>query len=330
MWGLPHGIDRDDANSVSHFAIKARRNGLRGQWPSALWPRVRRQSESASASTAVRRQATGLRQSSVQGGTLSEVDQDLKLAFDLADLAAAITLSWWSPEGVASTAKADGSPVTQADVAVEEAVLDAVREARPDHGFVGEEVGERLGTAGRRWIVDGIDGTGFFAEGLLEWGTLIALETDGEIVLGVLSSPAQDRRWWASRGQGAFTGRPSTRSTGTRIGVSMDRALSADRLITLPAFHRLSMRQRHIVAGLAGGTPGNRPWHHAIRVAEGEVDISIWFCGDIWDHAAPSILVQEAGGRFSDHLGGRRLDTRTAIYSNGVTHDEAVAALSEC
>jgi histidinol-phosphatase len=63
-------------------------------------------------------------------------------------------------------------------------------------------------------------------------------------------------------------------------------------------------------------------------VAEGEVDVCIWFCGDISDHAAPSILVEEAAGRFSDHHGGRRLDTRTAIYSNGLTHDDVLAALT--
>jgi histidinol-phosphatase len=89
----------------------------------------------------------------------------------------------------------------------------------------------------------------------------------------------------------------------------------------------LPVRERRIIEGLAAGPPRDQPWHHAIRVAEGDVDVSVWYCGDIWDHAAPSILVEEAGGRFSDHQGGTRLDTRTAIYSNGARHDEIVAAL---
>ncbi|MFP3906978.1 MAG: inositol monophosphatase family protein [Acidimicrobiales bacterium] len=54
----------------------------------------------------------------------------------------------------------------------------------------------------------------------------------------------------------------------------------------------------------------------------------VWFAGDIWDHAAPSIIVEEAGGRFTDHVGGRRLDTRAAIYSNGLRHDHVLAALA--
>jgi histidinol-phosphatase len=256
------------------------------------------------------------------------VGPDLALAFHLADLADAMTLRWWSRNGVASTVKADGSPVTEADVVAEEAVLSAVREAHPGDGFLGEEVGERLGTTGRRWIVDGIDGTRFFAAGLVEWGSLIALESDGEIVLGVTSSPAQDRRWWATRGEGAFAGRSRNSSADARIHVSREGGLRPDRFITLPAHGALPMHRQQIIEQLAGGPPAERPWSHANRIAEGQADVCVWFCGDIWDHAAPSILVEEAGGRFSDHLVGRRLDTRTAIYSNGVRHDEVLAALA--
>ncbi|CAN5798083.1 histidinol-phosphatase [soil metagenome] len=231
---------------------------------------------------------------------------DLTLAFHLADLADAMTLRWWSRNGVASTAKADGSLVTEADVAAEEAVLSAVREARPGDGFLGEEVGERMGTTGRRWIVDGIDGTRFFAAGLARWGSLIALEVAGEIVLGVTSSPAQDRRWWATRGEGAFTGRSKSRSTDIRIHVSTERRLRPDRFITLPAHGALPLHRQQIVEELGGGPPVDRPWSHANRIAEGRADVCVWFCGDIWDHAAPSILVEEAGGRFSDHSQTRK------------------------
>lgn len=114
---------------------------------------------------------------------------DLELAFQLADAADQVTLRWWSPNGVDSTTKIDGSPVTEADLAAEHAMLDVVRDAHPDDGFLGEEVGERPGTTGRRWIVDGIDGTRHFAAGLPEWGTLIALERDGAIVPGRVIQP---------------------------------------------------------------------------------------------------------------------------------------------
>jgi histidinol-phosphatase len=252
------------------------------------------------------------------------MDSDLELAFRLADLADEQTMSWWSPKGVTSETKVDGSPVTEA----ERAVLAAMNEARPGDGFIGEETGERLGSNERRWIVDGVDGTRFFASGATTWGTLIALEVDGEVVLGVSSSPAQDRRWWATRGGGSFTGRSTDRGDDARITVAPERQLRPALVVTLPAHYSLSAERQRSLESLAGGRPLDRPWSHQNSVAEGEVDLCIWFAGDIWDHAAPSILVEEAGGRFSDLHGGRRLDTRTAIYSNGSHHDEIVEALA--
>lgn len=252
---------------------------------------------------------------------------DLELAFRLADLADAQTLARWNPVGVAARSKADGTPVTDADIAAEQAVLAAIRSEHPDDSVLGEEIGEHPGSSGRRWIVDGIDGTRFYAAGAATWGTLIALEVDREIVLGISSSPAQKRRWWATLGGGAFTGRSA--NDAARIRVSADRPLRPHLVVTLPAHGSLSTDHREPLARLAGGPPVDRPWSHQNIVAEGEVDLCVWFAGDIWDHAAPSILVEEAGGRFSDLDGGRRLDTRTAVYSNGSRHhDDVLDALA--
>ena len=126
------------------------------------------------------------------GGLVS----DLALAFMLADVADTVTLKLWSPHGVASKTKADGTPVTTADGEAEDAILRAVGAVHPDDGFLGEEIGSRQSRNERRWIVDGIDGTSGYVAGLTTWGTLIALEQRGEIILGVVSSPAQDKRWW--------------------------------------------------------------------------------------------------------------------------------------
>jgi histidinol-phosphatase len=245
----------------------------------------------------------------------------------MVDLADAQTVRWWSESGVEATTKNDGTPVTDADVAAERAILGALHEARPEDGFLGEEVGEHPGRSGRRWIADGIDGTRFFAAGRKTWGTLLALEVEGEIVLGVSSSPVQERRWWAERGAGAFTG-PSDGSTAARIRVSKRSDPSPDRLACLPAFDGLLPQRQRIVERLAGGRPIDCPWSHQNLIAEGEIDVCVWFAGDIWDHAAPSIIVEEAGGRFTDHRGGKRLDSRTAIYSNGLLHETVLNALS--
>jgi histidinol-phosphatase len=121
---------------------------------------------------------------------------------------------------VQSKTKADGTHVTTADGDAEIAIRQALETARPDDGFLGEEIGSRPGRNGRRWIVDGIDGTSGFVAGLPNWGTLIALEQDGEITLGMISSPTQDKRWWAQSGCGAFTGTRDSNRNGRQIRVS--------------------------------------------------------------------------------------------------------------
>lgn len=253
---------------------------------------------------------------------------ELELAFRLVDLADAVTTRAWAPNGAASQRKHDGTPVTAADVAAEHTMLAEIRRRRPDDGFLGEEVGESVGSSGRRWIADGIDGTRFFAAGGRTWGTLLALEVDGEVVVGVNSSPLQHRRWWAVRGAGAFTA-SSGASAPTRLQVSNRDRLAPSRVVSLPAHSSLPPAQQRRLERIARGRPPDRPWSHQNAVAEGHVDVCVWYAGDIWDHAAPSLLVEEAGGRFSDHAGGHRLDTRTALYSNGLLHDDVLDALRD-
>ena len=144
------------------------------------------------------------------------MSHDLELAFRMVDAANAVTAAAWSPHGVAASLKIDGSPVTEADVAAERAMLAVLQQEGLDDGFVGEEVGTTPGGSGRRWIADGIDGTRFFAAGASTWGTLLALEVDGSITVAVCSSPMQQRRWWAVRGGGVFVLRPLVRSAHPR------------------------------------------------------------------------------------------------------------------
>lgn len=251
---------------------------------------------------------------------------DLELAFRMASAADAVTTSAWRAAGTPATEKADGSPVTEADVAAEAAMLSVVREHAPDDAFLGEESGPHPGTSGRRWIVDGIDGTRFFAAGADTWGTLVALEVDGRIDVGVCSSPLGNHRWWAVRDGGAFAGRTDG-SLARRIHVAAADRCRPNTVACLPRFDLLSDERRDALRRVSGGQPIDLPWSHQCRVAEGALVGCVWFAGDIWDHAAPSLIVEEAGGRFSDHQGGTRLDTRTAIYSNGRCHDAILEAL---
>ena len=253
------------------------------------------------------------------------VPNDLELAFRMIDAADGVTSAAWMPGGTAASYKADGSLVTDADVAAESAMLAILQREASEDGFLGEETGVRRGSGGRRWIADGIDGTRFYAAGAITWGTLLALEVDGVITVAVCSSPLQQRRWWAIKGGGAFTGGTEP-STARRIRVS-SALLTPDLLACLPQFESLDAERRRRIEQAVGGRPTEWLWSQQCRVAEGEIVACVWFAGDVWDHAAPSLIVEEAGGRFTDHDGGKRLDTRTGIYSNGHCHDILVNAL---
>ncbi|MFM7761453.1 MAG: inositol monophosphatase family protein, partial [Acidimicrobiaceae bacterium] len=173
--------------------------------------------------------------------------------------------------------------------------------------------------------------TSGFVAGLPNWGTLIALEQEVEITLGIISSPAQDKRWWAQSGFGAFTGTCDSNRNGRQIQVSTNTHTTANRVATLPLFKNLAPQaQLSIETELAGvPSPDLSQWSQQMKVAEGDLDACIWFCGDTWNHAAPSIIIQEAGGRFSDHFGGSRLDTRTVLYSNSHCHNQILNFLSK-
>ena len=131
--------------------------------------------------------------------------EDLRFAHVLADAADAVSTAHFRSEELRTSTKDDGTPVSQIDFDVEQAMLDVVRAERPHDAVVGEEVGPNAGPSGRRWIVDGIDGTHNYADGRPGWGTIIAAEVDGEVTIGLVSSPRLGRRWWAERGGGAWS-----------------------------------------------------------------------------------------------------------------------------
>jgi histidinol-phosphatase len=242
------------------------------------------------------------------------VSADLELALRLADAADEIALPRFR-SGIAFETKPDLTPVTEADHAVETRLRELLAEARPGDACLGEEHGV-TGEGGRRWIVDPIDGTRNYARGVPVWATLVALEEDGAVRLGVVSAPALGRRWWAERGKGAF-------ADGDRIGVSSverveDAVLSFAYENDVPEIARRAWHVR----GLGDF------WAHML-VAEGAVDGAVDAIGiEEWDLAAVQVIVEEAGGRFSDFAGESRIDSREAISSNGVLHDEILGAVA--
>jgi len=259
--------------------------------------------------------------------------EDLALAHELADAADALTLGRFRAMDLRVQAKPDLTPVSDADTAVEQLVRDRLARERPHDAVLGEEYGD-TGDSPRRWVVDPVDGTKNFVRGVPVWATLIALqEPEGDqgsrrTTVGVVSAPALGRRWWAARGLGAQAGPSAAR--GLPIAVSAveqlsDAHLSYSSLIgwqqqgRLPGLLALSERCWRTRAF-------GDFWSHVL-VAEGAVDASFEPEVSLWDLAALQVIVEEAGGRFSDISGAATAGGGSVVCSNGLLHDEVLSAL---
>jgi histidinol-phosphatase len=252
-----------------------------------------------------------------------ELADDLALALYLADAADALTLGRFRATDLVVDAKPDLTPVSDADLAVETAVRAVIADARPGDAVVGEEHGIS-GTGPRQWVIDPIDGTKNFVRGVPVWATLIALRIDDRVDVGVVSAPALGRRWWAARGLGAF-------ADGTPIRVSQVSAM-ADASLSYSSLSGWEEQGRlEGVLDLTRRCWRTRAygdfWSHML-VAEGAVDASFEPEVSLWDLAALQVIVEEAGGRFSDLSGQALPDLGSCVCSNGLLHDEVLSALS--
>ena len=229
---------------------------------------------------------------------------DLQLARRAALAGAAVGLRYFAALAeLPREYKSDGSVVTEADRAVEGAIREVLADARPTDSILGEETGQ-TGQSGRRWIIDPIDGTALFVTGDNRWLVLLALEEAGEIVVGVVVVPAQARIWWARRGCGAFEANFSGSDVGDERPVTVNRdrpdTLTGSVLGVIPTDDGLVPAEREMIAPLIA-VASMTPWsvHAALLVAGGQFDLAVQTRGQLWDFAAPSLIVEEAGGYFS-------------------------------
>ncbi|WP_026424571.1 histidinol-phosphatase [Actinokineospora inagensis] len=254
---------------------------------------------------------------------------DLTSALRLADTADALTRSRFLAADLVVERKPDRSPVTDADTAVEDAVRALLADAHPGDAVAGEERGGAVG-AGRAWVLDPIDGTKNFLRGVPAWATLIALVVDGFPTVGVVSAPALGRRWWAARGEGAWVSRDG--AAPERISVSGVRSLEDAYLSTTHLGSWVEHHSRERYLSLVDACWENRAfgdfWQHCL-VAEGAIDLAAEAIVNPWDVAALQVLVEEAGGRFSDLSGAARFDGGSVLTSNGHLHDAALGLLGD-
>lgn len=252
---------------------------------------------------------------------------DLRLAHVLADDADSTSTSRYQALDLRVDTKPDLTPVSDADHAVEEGIRRTLSRARPRDAIVGEESGSS-GFSQRRWVVDPIDGTKNYVRGVPVWATLISLMVEDEVVVGVVSAPQLNRRWWAMKGGGAFTGKSLFKATQCHVSdvsrledaslsySSLDGWDERGRLDDFLALARRCWRTR------AYGDF----WSHML-VAEGAVDIAAEPSLELYDMAALDVIVREAGGRFTS-LDGRDGPTGgNALASNGMLHDTVLGFL---
>ena len=220
------------------------------------------------------------------------------------------------------TTKPDRTFVTQADTAIEARIRERLADAFPDHGLVGEEYGTEAGDAPVRWYIDPIDGTHNYIRGVPLFGTLLAVERDGELQAAVISAPALDERWWAHRGGGAWA-----RNRGEvprRIAVSGVTALADAQVLYGSGRDVVDSGNAPGFDGLLRDVWRERGfgdfWGYAL-VAEGAAEAMVEVGLSPWDAAAPTVLVEEAGGTATDLQGRRRIDSGTFLTTNGHLHE---------
>ena len=257
----------------------------------------------------------------------TDYTDDLRLAHVLADDADSTTTARFKALDLHVMSKPDLTPVTDADQAVEENIRRTLSRVRSRDAVIGEEQGT-TGHSQRRWVIDPIDGTKNFVRGVPVWATLISLVVDDEVVLGVVSAPQLQRRWWASTGNGAWTGRSLLKATQMHtsdVRRLEDASLSYSSLSGWEDAGRLddflSLSRRCWRTRAYGDF-----WSYML-VAEGAVDLAAEPDLELYDMAALDVIVREAGGQFTSLDGKPGPFGGNAVASNGHLHEAALAFL---
>lgn len=243
---------------------------------------------------------------------------DVEHAVDLVRQAGELTLKWFRSPELAVDAKGDGTPVTVADRAAERFLREHIADRWPDDSVIGEEEADQHGTSGRTWIIDPIDGTKAFTRGVPLYTNLLALNDRHGPAIGVINVPAIGITVWAGRGLGCF-------ENGARVSVNSTHELRGGYVSTSGLG---TWSDRDLLAVRSTGAQ-MRTWgdgYGYVLVATGRIEAMIDPVAAIWDVAPMPVILSEAGGRFTDLTGAERIDGNCGIASNGLVHDELLAA----
>lgn len=259
--------------------------------------------------------------------TTPDLDLALTTARRAAEAGVQATLRHFG-RGVAVELKADHSPVTAADRESEQAILAVIRSAFPEHGVLGEESGEH-GAGETRWIVDPLDGTRGFTRGEACWGPLVALEHEGEVLAGSMALPVSGELFFAARGRGAWhvTGRGEpSRLRVSSVGRWEDAtfSLGEPRVLLSPPL----LEPAAALASTCARTRCHGDLAGFLMVLRGQAEAWVEAGVQIWDLAPMKVLIEEAGGAFTDLLGRATIRSGHCLASNGLLHGHVLTAFS--
>ncbi|WP_305092107.1 histidinol-phosphatase [Prescottella sp. R16] len=253
---------------------------------------------------------------------------DLELALRLADAADTITRDRFGALDLRVDAKPDLTPVSDADLAVEEALRAMLGAERPADAVLGEEFGGDATFTGRQWVIDPIDGTKNFVRGVPVWASLIALLEDGVPVVGVVSAPALNRRWWASAGAGAWAAYDGGEARKLSVSAVGELASSSLAFSSLSGWKDRGIREQFVdLTDDVWRIRGYGDFFSYCLLAEGTLEIAAEPEVSLWDLAPLDVLVREAGGRFTSLDGVAGPHGGSAVATNGLLHDEVLARL---
>jgi histidinol-phosphatase len=257
----------------------------------------------------------------------TDYTDDLRLAHVMADDADSVSQSRYKALDLHVMTKPDLTPVTDADESVEVGIRRTLSRARSRDAVLGEETGS-TGHSQRRWVVDPIDGTKNFVRGVPVWATLISLMVDDEVVIGVVSAPMLNRRWWAMTGGGAWTGKSLLRATACQVS---DVSRIEDASLSYSSLHGWDARGRLddflSLSRRCWRTRAYGDFWSYMLLAEGAVDIATEPELELHDMAALEVIVREAGGVFTSLDGEPGPRGGSALATNGKLHDQALAFL---
>lgn len=222
------------------------------------------------------------------------------------------------------TYKPDNSPVTKADIETEKLIRKIISKKFPEHGFIGEESGKNKESTKYVWVVDPIDGTKQFIRGIPFWTTLVALLENGKPILGIAYSPVTDELFTAQKGKGTYL-------NGKRVHVSK---ISDLRYAYLSYSSITPFQDKNKIEGflkICGSVHSQRGYGDTLGymlLMQGKTDIMLEAKDDIYDIATPSILIEEAGGKFTDFSGKFSITSGNAVATNGILHDQVLKILN--